>query len=218
MVLPPMGMLREKTLFGLDENQVRRARAEIDQQRRAFQVAVIVAEGVVERHRRGVDDLRAEPAAFDGAVELIEQIGLDRHEHDFHLAVLAAADELIIPHDFLDRERHVLLRLEPDDLLDLFLGDRGQFDEARKDVLTRNGVIDQPALDLEIVAQAGGRQPSLGQTGAFRTGIAEDLGLLVGVEHQTAIFGLVEFRETDGLRAEIQTDDASGSCHDRENG
>src|ERR1700731_1548288 len=40
----------------LDEEKIRRARANIDQQRATAQFAVVVTKGVIERHRRQIDD------------------------------------------------------------------------------------------------------------------------------------------------------------------
>ena len=63
------------------------------------------------------------PRFLNRRVDPFEQVGFDRDQHDLDLFFRAAADELIIPHHFVDREWHVLLRLETDDALDFFFID-----------------------------------------------------------------------------------------------
>ena len=79
---------------------------------------------------------------LDGVVDLIEQIGLDRHDDHLDLRGVAAIHELVIPDDLVDRVGNVLLRLEGDDLIHLLLADRRQLHEAREDRLRGNRVID----------------------------------------------------------------------------
>jgi hypothetical protein len=58
---------------------------------------------------------------------LVEQINFDRDEDDLNLFAQPAADELVIPDDFVQRERDILLRFERDDLVQFFLYQRRQF-------------------------------------------------------------------------------------------
>jgi hypothetical protein len=48
------------------------------------------------------------------------------------LLVRRTPDELRIPDDFLDRERHILLRFKSDDPLDLLLSTAGSFTKRAK--------------------------------------------------------------------------------------
>ena len=57
------------------------------------------------------------------AVDFVEQIGLDRDEHNLDLFVRAAAHQLIIPNHLVDRKRDILLRFKRNDPLDFFLLD-----------------------------------------------------------------------------------------------
>ena len=54
----------------------------------------------------------AQTRFFDGAIDLLEPVGLDGDKDNLDLFVGAATDDLIIPNDFIDRERNILLRLE----------------------------------------------------------------------------------------------------------
>jgi hypothetical protein len=65
----------------------------------------------------------------------------------FEFAAGRRAEDLIIPHDFRERERHVLLRLVLDDLRDLVRVHRRQFDELGKNVVARRADVDVPRLD-----------------------------------------------------------------------
>ena len=47
-------------------------------------------------------------------------------QDDLDLLLEAASNKLVIPYDFIDRERDILLRLERNDFLDFFLLDGGQ--------------------------------------------------------------------------------------------
>src|SRR5216110_1473611 len=53
--LPPIGMLREKTFAGSIKRRFV-VRADIHEQGAATQIAIIVAERVIERHGRDIDD------------------------------------------------------------------------------------------------------------------------------------------------------------------
>ena len=66
------------------------------------------------------------------------------------MLVRTATDNLVIPDDFIDRERNVLLRLKEDDPFDLFLLDRRQTHEAGKNHLLRDGVNDIAASDAQF--------------------------------------------------------------------
>ncbi len=58
---------------------------------------------------------------------MIEQINFDRDKHDLNLFAQSSTDELIIPDDFVQRERDILLRFERDDLVQFFPSYRRQF-------------------------------------------------------------------------------------------
>ena len=63
----------------------------------------------------------------------------------------AAADELIIPNDFIDWERHVLLGFEGNDPLNFFLFDHRQFHKTREHRLTRHRKIHVAVLDSQFL-------------------------------------------------------------------
>src|SRR6266536_1133037 len=118
-----------KNLAWLDEEQIGGASADIDHERRIGHIAVVVTKGVVERHVRDPDHHRSKPRRFYRGVDSFEQVGLDRDQNDLQLLIRPATDELIIPHHFVNRERHVLLCLKTNDAIDFFLLYRRQFYE-----------------------------------------------------------------------------------------
>ncbi len=90
-------------------------------------VAIIIAERIVDGHGRHVYENGLQAGLFDRIVDVVEQIGFHGDDHDFDLGRVAAIDQLVVPHDFVDGVGDVLLRLKPDDLVDLLLADGRQF-------------------------------------------------------------------------------------------
>ena len=176
-----------ENLIRLDKQQIGRARSDIDEERAAVQVAVVVPKRVVKRHRCDVDNRCAQSGIFYAAVDLIEQIGLDRDQYHLDLLVRAAADELIIPNHFVDGKRDVLLRFKCDDLLDLFLFHRRQFDETREDRLSRDRIVDVAAFDLQLVHHLPHRRGDLRTADAFARGIDEQLAQNTALQHKPAM-------------------------------
>src|SRR5438094_883984 len=111
----------------LDKEKICRAGSDIHEQRTATQVAVTVAERVIKRHWRGIDDRCAQPRLFNRIVDLIEQVNFNRDQYDLNWLVATASHELVIPDDLVDWEGNILLRLERNNFLDLFFINRRQF-------------------------------------------------------------------------------------------
>src|SRR5205823_13181056 len=99
-----------KNLAWLYEEQIGGASADIDYERRIGHIAVVITKGVVERHVRDPDHHRSKPRRFYRGVDSLKQVGFDRDQDNLQLFIRSATDELIIPHIFVNRERHVLLR------------------------------------------------------------------------------------------------------------
>jgi hypothetical protein len=72
---------------------------------------------------------------FDSSINVIEQINFDRNEDHLNLFLQSASDQLVIPNHVVDREWNILLCLERDDFLQLFLFKAGQFNKAGKNRL-----------------------------------------------------------------------------------
>jgi hypothetical protein len=70
--------------------------------------------------------------SFHRCIGFVEQINFDRDEDHLNLFPQSAADELVIPDDFVQRERHILLRFERNDLVEFFLSQRRQFHKPRE--------------------------------------------------------------------------------------
>ena len=67
------------------------------------------------------------------------------------MLIRPTTDELIIPDHFVNRERHVLLRLESNDAIDFLLFHRGQFHEPRENRLSRDRVVHLSAFYPQFV-------------------------------------------------------------------
>ena len=124
-----------ENLVRLDENQIRAPRTDIDDQGTAADVAIVIAESVIDGHRGDIDDGGLEARRLDRVIDIVEQVGLDGDNDDFHLSGIATVHELVVPDHFIDRIRDVLLRLEGHDLIDLLFTDRRKLDEPGKNGL-----------------------------------------------------------------------------------
>ena len=71
----------------------------------------------------------------------------DRDQQHFQFAAGSRAEDLIVPHHFLQRKRHVLLRFVLDDLRDLAGIYRRQFDEFGKTWKPGAQTLTSPGLD-----------------------------------------------------------------------
>ena len=63
----------------LDEDEICRARSDIDQKRATAQIAVVVTKSIGERHRRDVENEAPQAPAVDGGVDFVELFRLDRN-------------------------------------------------------------------------------------------------------------------------------------------
>jgi hypothetical protein len=201
-------------LVRLDEDEVRGPRTDVDDQRAAVDVAVVVAEGVIDGHRRDIDEHGFQLGLLDGVVDVVEQIGFDGDDDDFDLIGVAAIDELIVPDDLVNRVGDVLLGLEGDDLIDLLFADRRQLDEAGENGLRRDRVIDLRALQLAGLHHLVEDELGLPETHRIHRGIGEQFPGLVRREDEPAVLPGLELGEPNGLGAETQTQDARGCCHE----
>ena len=127
--------------------------------------------------------------------------------------IRAAADELVVPDNFVDGKRHVLLGLKRDDPLDLFFINRWQFYESGKHRLTGNGVIDVATLDLEFVQRLSDHRPQMRVANPFSGAVGDALVQTKIVQHKSAASLRTKLAERDGLRAEVKGKDAVGGRH-----
>src|SRR5207245_10908411 len=102
---------------------------------------VVIAERIIEGHRRNIDDGCVKPRFFNPTVDFVEQIDLDCDEDDLNLFVQATSNNLVIPDDLVNREGYSWLRLERSDLLDLLVLDCGQFHKTRKHRLPSQCIV-----------------------------------------------------------------------------
>ena len=75
---------------------------------------------------------------LDRGINGFEIVGLHRDNDDFDVLAGSAANQLVIPNHFIDRERHILPRLKADDAFDLFRVHYGHLHEAYEGRLRRN--------------------------------------------------------------------------------
>ena len=112
-------------LLPVDDHERRRLSADVEDDG-APVAAPARLERVRERDRRDVDALGREPGAFDGRSDLLDLVGLGRHDHHVLLAVLVVSEDLPVADHLVDRERDVLLDLEADHLVELVGASRGR--------------------------------------------------------------------------------------------
>src|ERR1017187_2755548 len=89
-----------------------------------------------------------QPAGLDALGQILDDVTLNRQEHDLQLALRGLAEQLVVPNNFVDREGYVLLRFVLDDLPDLRLIDGRQLDEPREDGLPGDAENDVGGLDV----------------------------------------------------------------------
>ena len=125
----------------IEEQQVAGFGSDIQQHRATFKIVVVIAKRVAQRRRRYIHQLQTQTRSFRGAKEPFDYVRFDRDQKNLQLPVRRCSQNLIIPHHFLQRKRHILLRLVLDNLSDLRRIDRRQLHEFRKGVKTGRAKI-----------------------------------------------------------------------------
>jgi hypothetical protein len=85
---------------------------------------------------------------LNSRVNVLDVVRLDRDNHDPNLFVWRATDELVIPDDFVNGERDVLLRFKSNDPVDFLFIDQGQLDKTQESGLRSDRIVDGAALDV----------------------------------------------------------------------
>ena len=203
-----------ENLARLAEEQVRRARSDVQQDGAAFRVRVIVAERIVERHRRDLHDRRLQAARLCGGVDLVEEVGLDRRQDHLHLPAVARIEKLPVPHHFINRVRDILLRLERHDLLDLRrIAHTRQRDRTRENDVRCDRVVHTAALHPEFAHDLLDLELCLRRPRRVSGRVAEDLALLQPGQREAPVCISLKLGQTDRLRAEVQREDSFGCGH-----
>src|SRR5262249_36282159 len=100
----------------LEEEEITRLCTDVQQHGAIFKVAIVVPKSVAQRRRRNIRQLKTQPRGFSDAEQTLYNVRLDGDEENFEFASGCRAENLIIPHDFRQREGNVLLCLVLDDL------------------------------------------------------------------------------------------------------
>jgi hypothetical protein len=138
-----------------------------------------MAEGVVESDGRTINQASPKSGFSNHRVEVVERIGLNGHEND--LGFNAPGFEFFpIPHDFVDRERNVLLGLEFHEFVHVLSLKRRELDEANKDRLPREGIGGLLLPNLKTLGEFFDGELNLRNTRGFSRRISEDAGRSVG--------------------------------------
>src|SRR6266480_67252 len=166
-------------------------------------IAVAVAKGIVERHRRNIDNRCAQTRLLNHAIDPVEQVDFDRDEYDLNLLVPTASNKLVIPDDFVDWKRNVLLRLERNDSLDLFLLHRRQFHKTLKNRLPGDGVINAAVFDLQLVHHFTQSNGYFGVPNFPPNQLSRDFAETIVEQHQPTVGLYTKFCQAYGLRAEV---------------
>ena len=115
------------TLF--KKQQVARLCTDVQQHGAIFELRIIVAERVAERGGRSIAQQQFQFRLLSHTEESLDDFRLDGDQQHFQFTTRGRAEDLIIPYDFAQRKRHVLLRFVLDNLTDLGRVHRRQFDE-----------------------------------------------------------------------------------------
>ena len=131
----------------LEKQQIAGLGADVQQHRAIFQIAVIISECVAEGGRRDIGQLQTQPAGLRHPEQPLDNVRLESDQQHLELPAGRRAQNLIVPDDLFQRERHVLLRFVLDDLGDLAGIDRRQLDELGEDVKAGGANVDTLGLD-----------------------------------------------------------------------
>ena len=107
----------------------------------------MITERVAQGGGRHIRQLQVQPSALRHPEQALDNVRFDGDQQHFQFAARCRAQDLVVPHDFLERKGHVLLRLVLDDLCNLAGIDGRQFYELREDVKSRRADVDAFGLD-----------------------------------------------------------------------
>ena len=116
----------------LEKQQVAGLGPDIQEHGAPVEIAVAEPERIAEGGRRDVDQSDLEPGCTGHLEQAVDNLVLDRDQQHFQFAGRGRTQDLVVPNDFLQRERDVLLRFVGHDLGDLRRVDRRQLDELGK--------------------------------------------------------------------------------------
>ena len=138
---------------------------------------------------------------------------LNRDQDYLNLLVQPGSDHLIIPNHVVDRERNILLRLEGDDLLQLFVFKRWQFNKTRKNRLRGQRAIHRAVFDMQLAhhfTQRDSRlvQCSVGLATLASRRIERRFPQTIIQQDQATVSLDAELCQTNGLGPEIEADQA----------
>ena len=120
--------------------------------------------------------------------------------------------QLIVPDDFVDWKRHILLSFETDDALDLFFIDRRQLYKSREYRLSRDGVVNLAAFDLvrahfhallEIISSEKGAVVKTIGDAVMATFVRPEHALAASLRMRSAMAALNARRGTEDLIVKI---------------
>jgi hypothetical protein len=129
------------------------------------------------------------------------------------LLVQPASDHLVIPNHVVNRERNILLRLERNDFLQLFVFKGWQFNKTRKNRLRGQRTIHRAVFDMQLAhhfTQRDGRlvQCSVGLATLASRRIERRFPQTI-IQQDQATVGLdAELCQANGLGPKIETDQA----------
>src|ERR1041385_3139273 len=154
---------------------------------------------IVQRHRRDVDEQRSSSSSFYSRVDCFQQVQLDCDQYDLNLFVDLATNDLIIPNDFINGRRHILLRFKLNNAFDLFFIDHRELYETCKDRLVRNRITNFTAADSQVSHHFAQCELDLLRAHSFCSGIDENLPKAKPIEYKAAFHLPTEFCQTKRL-------------------
>ena len=171
-------------LLVLDENEARRARADVQDHRAARRAGIRPAEGVVDGHRRNIDDLRRQPGGGHGIRDGTDLIELRGNDHRCLLALRRSTRKLVVADDFVDRERNVLFDFVAHKLLKLVRRHGRKLREAREHRLPVQRNDERGGLDALLAHDALQGRRERGLKRSERVAGRRKIGFAVGGERK----------------------------------
>ena len=199
---------------GFDEDQIRGASSDIDQERAPFGPGVIVTESVVDSHGSHIDCASLNAPLLHSIAELGQLLCLHGDEKHVPVSVSLPSHDLVVPDDLIDRERHILLRLEADDCEHIIGSGAWKLDETREDRLRGQAEVDSRLeRHMQPLAKRFDGRGDLGRTRRIGDGINKKNDLFNGVEPEPPVGKCAELGQTHCLHSEVEGVDAGWLCH-----
>ena len=101
-----------------------------------------MTKGVAKGRLRGIHQVHRLPKSPDGVEDTVNELGFDGYQKNFQLAVRGGPNDLVIPDNFFNRERNVVLGVQLNNFGNFFGLNRRKLTEFGKDLIARGTEVD----------------------------------------------------------------------------